>query len=139
MREKSARVQNTPEIRIPRPIDLTPTASGYLDIVRSLASMAVMFNHWRAFYFVDYQAVAPPMKTVLVKTLYFLTGFGHQAVMLFFVLSGFFISSSVLRNFERGTWHWRDYAIDRGVRLYLVLVPGLLLGGAVGRFGDPFF
>src|SRR5882762_288746 len=120
-----------------RPVDLTPDASGYLDIIRSLAAMAVMFGHWRALYFVDYAHVQPSMSTVPVKTIYFLTGFGHQSVMIFFVLSGLFISSSVLRNLERG-WSWRNYAIDRGVRLYLVLVPGLLLGGLCDVLGFHF-
>lgn len=109
--------------------DLTPAASGYLDIIRSLAAMAVMFSHWRGFYFVEYERVAPAMRTGLVKAIYFFTGFGHQAVMIFFVLSGLFISSSVRRHLERGTWQWWDYVTDRGVRLYIVLVPGLLLGG----------
>ncbi len=122
-----------------RPVDLTPDASGYLDIIRSLAAMAVMFGHCRAFYFVDYAHVAPSMSTVPVKTIYFLTGFGHQAVMVFFVLSGLFISSSVLRNVERSTWNWRNYVIDRGVRLYLVLVPGLLLGALWDLVGVRFF
>ncbi len=132
-------MKNTPGMRIPRPVDLTPAASGYLNIIRSLAAFAVVFHHWRGFYFVDYPGVEQAMKTVPVKTLYFLTGFGPQAVMLFFVLSGFFISSSVLRNMERGTWHWRNYVIDRGVRLYLVLVPGLLLGALWDSVGIRFF
>lgn len=129
-------------VGIPRhifqPVDLTPTTSAYLDIIRSLAAMAVMFGHWRGFYFVDYLHVAPTMTNAPVRTFYFLTGFGHQAVMIFFVLSGLFISSSVLRNLGRSTWCWRDYVIDRGVRLYLVLVPGLLLGGLWDRLGVRF-
>jgi peptidoglycan/LPS O-acetylase OafA/YrhL len=121
------------------PIDLTPNASGYLDLIRSAAAMAVMFDHWRGFFFVDYWHLAPSSVTVPVKAMYFLTGFGHQAVMVFFVLSGFLISSSVLRNLGRSTWSWRKYAIDRGVRLYLVLVPGLLLGGLLDIVGIHFF
>ena len=101
--------------------------------------MAVMLGHCRAFCFVDYRHVVPSMSTVPVKAVYFLTGFGHQAVMVFFVLSGLFISSSVLRNLERGTWRWRDYVIDRGVRLYLVLAPGLLLGALWDLVGVHFF
>jgi peptidoglycan/LPS O-acetylase OafA/YrhL len=49
--------------------------------------------------------------------------------MVFFVLSGFLISSSIVRKMERGTWTWSDYALDRSTRLYLVLIPGLILGG----------
>jgi peptidoglycan/LPS O-acetylase OafA/YrhL len=48
--------------------------------------------------------------------------------MVFFVLSGFLISSSVFRKLHQGAWSWRDYAIDRSVRLYAVLIPGLVLG-----------
>jgi peptidoglycan/LPS O-acetylase OafA/YrhL len=45
-----------------------------------------------------------------------------------FVLSGFLISSTVLRSQVSGDWSWRDYAINRSIRLYVVLIPGLLLG-----------
>ncbi len=121
------------------PIDLTPNASGYLDILRSVAAMAVMFGHWRGLFFVDFEQIAPSSATVPVKAMYFLTGFGHQAVMVFFVLSGFLISSSVLRKLGRSTWSWGEYAIDRAVRLYLVLVPGLLLGGLLDIVGVRFF
>jgi hypothetical protein len=101
--------------------------------------MAVTFGHCRAFCFVDYRNIVPSMSTLPVKAVYFLTGFGHQAVMVFFVLSGLFISSSVLRSLERGTWRWRDYVIDRGVRLYVVLAPGLLLGALWDLVGVHFF
>jgi peptidoglycan/LPS O-acetylase OafA/YrhL len=132
-------VVNTPPRSIFWPLDLTPNASGYLDIIRSLAALAVMFGHWRSFYFVDYEHIAPSLATLPVKAIYFLTGFGHQAVMIFFVLSGLFISSSVLRSLDRSTWSWRNYVIDRGVRLYLVLVPGLLLGALWDLVGVRFF
>ena len=68
------------------------------------------------------------LRTASLKTLYFLTGFGHQAVMVFFVLSGFLISSSILRSLSAGTWSWSGYAISRATRLYVVLIPGLLFG-----------
>jgi peptidoglycan/LPS O-acetylase OafA/YrhL len=60
--------------------------------------------------------------------MYFITGFGHQAVMVFFVLSGFLISSTVLKSHLSGSWSWGDYAINRSTRLYVVLIPGLLFG-----------
>ena len=59
--------------------------------------------------------------------------------MAFFVLSGFLISSSVLRKVQCSRWSWRDYAIDRGVRLYLVLAPCLVLGGVLDLAGFHFF
>lgn len=52
---------------------------------------------------------------------------GYQAVMVFFVLSGYFISSSVLHSLENGTWSWREYLTKRLLRLWIVLIPALLL------------
>ena len=68
--------------------------------------------------------------------LYFFTGFGHQAVMVFFVLSGFLISSTILRSHILGAWSWREYAVNRATRLYVVLIPGLLLGFLWDRLGS---
>lgn len=51
---------------------------------------------------------------------------GHEAVMVFFVLSGFFIGTSVLESFRERRWSWRAYLINRLTRLQLVLVPASL-------------
>jgi peptidoglycan/LPS O-acetylase OafA/YrhL len=48
--------------------------------------------------------------------------------MVFFVLSGFFISGSVFHRFQTGQWSWPRYLVDRLTRLWLVLLPALLLG-----------
>jgi peptidoglycan/LPS O-acetylase OafA/YrhL len=125
--------------KVPQPVQLTPTTSGYLDAIRALAALAVVLSHWRGFYFVDYGQIQSGLDTWTVKAVYAATGFGHQSVMVFFVLSGFFISSSVLRNIGRHTWSWRDYAVDRSVRLYLVLLPGLFLGTIWDSIGIKFF
>lgn len=78
-------------------------ASQILDITRFLAAMVVFLFH---FY------VPLP---------------GYQAVMVFFVLSGYFISSSVLRAINQRRWSWPDYLINRITRLWIVLVPCLIL------------
>lgn len=108
------------------PRKLSTSASASLDILRAVAACAVMFGHLRTLFFVDFQHLHS--ESLPLKALYFLTGFGHQAVMVFFVLSGFLISSTVIRSRVLGNWSWREYAINRATRLYVVLVPGLLLG-----------
>jgi len=127
------------EKSLPQRWRLTALASAYLDGIRGLAALAVMLGHCRAFFFVDYGNINVEMATPLVRALYMVTGFGHQAVMVFFVLSGFLISSSIFRSYERRSWSWRTYAIDRGVRLYVVLLPGLLLGLLWDFSGIHFF
>ena len=99
--------------------------SVHLDAIRGLAALAVFFGHLRALFFVEYKEVLH--RNFIVKLAYFLDGFGHASVMVFFVLSGFLISSSVLRAFEQGRWNWSWYAQNRLTRLYIVLIPALLL------------
>jgi peptidoglycan/LPS O-acetylase OafA/YrhL len=85
-----------------------------------------MWGHLRGLFFVDFSKLHH--SSAVLKVIYFLTGFGHQAVMVFFVLSGFLISNSIIKKLIAGAWSSRSYAIDRISRLYVVLIPGLLLG-----------
>src|ERR1700675_494071 len=119
------------------PRKLTAAASDSLDLIRAVAAFAVMFGHLRTFFFVDFQHLSH--KSWPLEALYFFAGFGHQAVIVFFVLSGFLISSTVIRSHVLGKWSWRDYAINRATRLYVVLVPGLLLGFFWDRLGSWLF
>jgi len=57
----------------------------------------------------------------------YVTGFGHQAVMLFFVLSGFLVSRSAIIGITSGKEGIYQYIADRLIRLYIVLIPALLL------------
>jgi peptidoglycan/LPS O-acetylase OafA/YrhL len=66
---------------------------------------------------------------------YLLGSAGHVSVVVFFVLSGYLIGGSVFRAVGGGFWSWRSYLIHRFVRLYLVLIPGLLLCAACDWIG----
>jgi peptidoglycan/LPS O-acetylase OafA/YrhL len=92
-------------------------------MIRGVSALAVLFGHVRGLYFLDHRDLAG--KSFFVDFLYAATGLGHQAVMVFFVLSGFFIAGSVLSTVER--WSWKRYLVSRLCRLYLVLIPALAL------------
>ena len=96
-----------------------------------------MCSHVRALFFVEYDVVGH--KNPVIKALYLITGFGHEAVVVFFVLSGFFISSSIIRSVLTNQWSWAIYAQKRLIRLYVVLVPALLLGLLWDMLGSNFF
>jgi len=64
---------------------------------------------------------------ILAKGFYLVTGLGHQAVMIFFVLSGFLVGGSVITALQKGKWSWRGYLLRRMTRLWVVLIPALLL------------
>lgn len=55
--------------------------------------------------------------------------------MIFFVLSGYLISGSIYRMMATGTWSWRRYLTHRLVRLWIVLIPALLLGAIIDGAG----
>ena len=97
---------------------------GGLEIARAIAALAVMAGHMRGMYFVDYNDLE--YKSVIAQIFYFLTGFGHQSVIVFFVLSGFLVGGSVIEKFEKGTWSWKKYLTQRLARLWIVLIPSLL-------------
>jgi len=104
---------------------LTEQASAHLDMVRGLAALAVLGSHWRSLFFLNWPNVSH--KNLLLATLYAVAKFGHQAVVVFFVLSGFLIGRTVIKDMVTGKWSIKKYALHRGVRLYLVLIPALLL------------
>ena len=47
---------------------------------------------------------------------------------MFFVLSGFLVGGSLLRAYKNASWSWRSYLTHRLVRLWIVLIPALLIG-----------
>lgn len=100
-------------------------ASIQMDAVRALAALAVFASHLRALFFVDYAEVTA--KSPFIKLFYLLTGLGHEAVVVFFILSGYLISASVIKALQRDRWEWRHYLFHRFTRLYVVLIPALLL------------
>jgi peptidoglycan/LPS O-acetylase OafA/YrhL len=109
------------------------TASVHLDALRGFAAFSVLLNHWRDALFVDYSQLSHP--NPLVAGAYLLARLGHQWVIVFFVLSGYLVGGGVLRSVREGHWSWRGYLFKRLTRLYIVLVPALILGGAVDWAG----
>jgi peptidoglycan/LPS O-acetylase OafA/YrhL len=58
--------------------------------------------------------------------------------MVFFVLSGYLVGSSVLRA-DFGRWSWRWYLNRRLTRLWIVLIPAIVLCALVDHLGMVFF
>lgn len=105
----------------------------YLDLARGVAALMVALSHLRGFVFVDFHTV--DHLGLIWSAFYFVTGFGHQAVMIFFVLSGFLVGGTVVKRADSGQWSWRDYATTRMTRLWIVLLPALLLTAAWDNLG----
>jgi peptidoglycan/LPS O-acetylase OafA/YrhL len=92
-----------------------------------------LLEHWRDAFFADYTAL--PHRNPVIALAYLVAGLGHQWVIVFFVMSGYLVGGSVLRSVNAGRWTWRSYVLARLTRLYIVLLPALLLGGVIDWIG----
>ena len=102
----------------------------WFDLIRGLSALLVCADHLKNAIIVDFGQVHSP--GILHKIFYFCAGFGHQAVMVFFVLSGFFVGGSVLS--KESSFKFSNYLEARITRLWIVLVPALLLTACVDTF-----
>jgi peptidoglycan/LPS O-acetylase OafA/YrhL len=106
-----------------------------INALRTLAALAVLVHHVRPMLFQDYSGVP---HNVLVRALYG-QGLGHTAVIVFFVLSGYWVGGGVLRSVGSGRFNWCDYAVKRLVRLWIVLLPALMLTASLDVIGRGLF
>jgi peptidoglycan/LPS O-acetylase OafA/YrhL len=118
-------------------VKISPTQSDFLNWSRWVAAWLVVAEHARSLVFVDYGQMESP--GLLAKGFYFLTGFGHEAVMVFFVISGYLVGGKVWSLYQEAQFEWRRYLADRLSRLYAVLLVALLLGAALDWTGYLFF
>ncbi|MFK7975491.1 MAG: acyltransferase family protein [Halioglobus sp.] len=87
----------------------------YLDAIRLSAAMLVLLYHANAVY----------------RPGYLITSLGHEAVVIFFVLSGFVIA------YVAGTRQqsFRDFMVARGARIFSVAIPAIVLTGLLDFAG----
>lgn len=111
----------------------------WLDLLRFLAAFMVLFSHTRNDYFVAYNFLPADQQGPFAFLFYALGRLGHEAVMVFFVLSGFLVGGRGLEKISNGTFPKRSYVIDRFVRIMLPLIASVLLYFAVCMaMGLPF-
>ena len=95
-----------------------------ISLLRGLAAFEVTAAHLRAAMYPGLRTLADP--SLSYQVLAFFTGFGHQAVLLFFVISGWLVGGSLLSKAGQPD-AISNYAIDRITRLWTVLLPTFLL------------
>ena len=103
----------------------------WLDWLRFLAAFVVLVFHARGFAFVEYRNLQPASQTKFNLLWFVLTRVGHEAVLVFFVLSGFLVGGKLVERIARRSFEWRAYALDRATRIIVPLVPAVLFAFAV--------
>jgi peptidoglycan/LPS O-acetylase OafA/YrhL len=100
-----------------------------ISALRGLAALQVAASHLRAEIYPGLRTLEDP--TLAYLGLAFFTGFAHQAVVVFFLISGWLVGGSLMNRLGKPQ-ALAHYAIDRFTRLWTVLVPTLLLTLGVG-------
>ena len=107
-----------------------------LDSIRIGAALLVVLGHCRFLYFGTPENVA--RSNIWQQLFYLFTGLGHEAVVLFFVLSGFLVGGQILESKARGLFDPWTYFINRFVRIYIVFIPALVLAFGLDQIGANF-
>ena len=119
--------------RSPSGANVNHTLSSFLNMSRWFAALLVLVSHTRHLILVDLNRVQH--QTLLVKALYFFTGLGHEAVVIFFVISGFLVGGVSLDRWLKHGPAVVSYAAARISRIYTVLLPALSLGFILDLIG----
>ncbi len=131
-----------------------PVSSGsvHLDAVRGAAAVLVFANHTRALYFSSVISRTQPAVNAAstsqtpgtsIEPANMVTAGGmklaSEAVIIFFVLSGYLVGGSVIKSVKQKTWSWKDYMTKRLTRLWVPLIPCLLICVTLDRTGSRIF
>lgn len=126
---------------VPRRRGHDTMASVHLDALRAAAALIVFLAHARGMFLPPVRhfmglatasAAAGRVSTAAPGSPpYLLPSSGHEAVILFFVLSGVLVGGSVLRDVADGRFTWRHYLLHRLTRLWVPLLPALVLGAVI--------
>jgi peptidoglycan/LPS O-acetylase OafA/YrhL len=108
----------------------------HLDALRGAAALIVFAGHARELFIASPRAAAGLGAAAGSGGG---TTVGHQAVMIFFVLSGYLVGGSVLRQLGAGRWGPGDYAARRLARLWTALLPALVIGWLLDTGGMALF
>ena len=106
---------------------MTRRMSAILDCLRWVSAMTVLIDHTSNLMLTRLINTPAPFRSAALYLWVFSAGFGHQAVTVFFVLSGFLVGGPLVGNVKQdGQIPWKKYFVDRMVRIQLVLIPALI-------------
>ena len=101
--------------------------------MRGLAAFLVLIDHVRGDMFVPYGELAVSQRGLATVLFFGVTRLGQEAVIAFFVLSGFLVGGQVISRARNGSFDIGTYAIDRATRIYIPLVPACILAVVIDR------
>ncbi len=116
----------------------SPQASSFIVVARWVAAFAVLIAH-AGNLFISQSDIMTAPHWPGAYVWWFLTGFPHQAVIVFFVISGYLVGGNVIVKSRQGEPYLTKYFTDRVVRIYLVLLPVIAIGWGFDTLGRGVF
>ena len=103
----------------------------WIDWLRFLSALIVLLSHLRGATFVEYGALLDSQKSPLMALFYVVTRLGSEAVIVFFVLSGFLVGGKSIERITARSFKPLNYTVDRFSRIAIPLIPALLLSALI--------
>lgn len=116
-----------------------PALATFIDMCRWLAASIVFLGHLRDPLFQGYSRIEPAARGVFVNIWYLITGLHAEAVLVFFVLSGYLVGGSAAAAVHAGRFSPIDYLINRCTRIFLPFWPALVMTALLDWIGTNHF
>lgn len=104
-----------------------PSHLAWLDCIRFFAALLVMTDHFRGAFLPMWIHLPGDQQNIFTFCFYSCTRLGNEAVLVFFVLSGYLVGGISVKKAITGKFNVVEYGIDRFVRIMLPLTSALLL------------
>ena len=98
----------------------------WLDAPRFVAAFMVLLSHARNTFFPAFGDLPADQQNIFSMALTMFCRMGHEAVIIFFVLSGFLVGGRGFERIQNGTMNVNSYAIDRFSRIYPPLFAAII-------------
>lgn len=98
----------------------------WLDALRFIAAFMVLLSHSRNTFFYAFSELPYEQHNVFTMFFTMFCRMGHEAVVIFFVLSGFLVGGRGIERLVNGKMNVASYAIDRISRIYPPLVMAIV-------------
>lgn len=108
----------------------------FLDLLRAVAAFLVVIGHTRNLLFTSIADVDHP--GLLTKGFWLVTVLEHEAVVIFFVLSGYLVGGTIVNSLRRQAFDLTSYLVARFARIYIVYAPALVVTALIFWCGGIF-